>query len=63
MRATPMTKRCVHCHRSYPYDPSRGDLGNFCKLCGRAQIRSLPTAKPKDLPSSTPKFPTPWKLF
>ena len=39
-----MTKRCIHCHRTYPYNPSVGDFGSVCKHCWRIQVR-IPNAK------------------
>ena len=51
-----MTKRCIHCRRVYTYNPSVGDLGTFCKLCGRAQLPTLATAKPPKLWTSIPRF-------
>lgn len=41
-------RRCIHCHRHYPYNPSVGDLGRICKRCGQPQIRRFPNVpKPK----------------
>lgn len=49
-----MLKRCVHCHRTYPYNPSVGDLGLVCKHCHKAQVNpfSIPHG-----PTNNPKFP------
>lgn len=49
-----MLKRCVHCHRTYPYDPSVGDFGFVCKHCQRAQIEPTPVFRK---PINKPKFP------
>lgn len=34
-----LTKRCIHCHRKFIYNPSVGDLGLKCKHCGKVQIK------------------------
>lgn len=28
-----MTKKCTHCHRTYTYNPSTGNLGRICSYC------------------------------
>ena len=33
-----MTRRCIHCGRTYTFNPSVGDFGRICKHCGKAQI-------------------------
>lgn len=52
-----MTKRCIHCHRVYTYNPSVEDLGTVCKLCGRAQLPVLATDKPPKVWSPILRFP------
>ena len=37
MSITIMTKQCVHCKRTYTYNPSLGDMGIICKYCHRSQ--------------------------
>lgn len=49
MSAIRMTKRCVHCHRTYTYNPSAGDMGGYCKHCGYAQ-RFSPALDPQKVP-------------
>ena len=44
MSARPMYKRCIHCHRTYAYNPSVGDFGSVCKLCRKIQM-NLPGDK------------------
>ena len=63
MSARIMTKQCVHCHRSYTYNPSIGDLGHVCKHCGKSQGRSLPSVKLSQLPQHVPHPSSPWKFF
>ena len=46
MSARPMYKRCIHCHRTYTYNPSVGDFGAVCKHCRRIQIMNLAGNKP-----------------
>ena len=46
MSARPMVKRCIHCFRTYTYNPSVGDLGAVCKHCRKIQIVSLVGSKP-----------------
>ena len=31
MSLLPMTRQCVHCRRTYRYNPSTGDLGLVCR--------------------------------
>lgn len=38
-----LKKRCVHCGREYPFNPSVGDYGKVCKKCGKNQ--SLPCVR------------------
>lgn len=36
-----MVKRCIHCHRTYTYNPSVGDFGMVCKHCSKIQMINL----------------------
>lgn len=38
MSARPMVKRCIHCHRTYNYNPSVGDFGAVCRHCPKIQM-------------------------
>lgn len=42
MSLLPMTRQCVHCRRTYRYNPSTGDLGLVCRYCGKAQCSPEP---------------------
>ena len=44
MNIRPMVKRCIHCRRTYTYNPSAGNFGAVCKHCGKMQIK-LPCSK------------------
>ena len=55
-----MTKQCRHCHRTYTYNPSTGDLGTICKHCHRSQTQglSVPVLKKEPYKNKTlPRFP------
>lgn len=54
MSARIMTKQCVHCKRTYTYNPSTGDLGSICKHCHRSQA-TLPVIP---VPAKTNGIPT-----
>lgn len=54
MSARIMTKQCKYCHRTYTYNPSVGDFGNFCKHCMKSQAGGLQTGKPPK--AYTPKI-------
>lgn len=41
MSAMPMIKECVHCHRTYTYNLSVGDMGEYCKFCGKSQLVAI----------------------
>ena len=32
-----MFRKCQHCKRKYPYNPSVGNFGLFCPKCKKAQ--------------------------
>lgn len=55
MSLLPMTRQCIHCRRTYRYDPSTGDLGLVCRYCGKAQCSPEPQYSPQHLPQ--PAFP------
>ena len=38
MSARPMVKHCIHCHRTYTYNISTGNLGDICTWCGKHQV-------------------------
>lgn len=42
MSLLPMTRQCVHCRRTYRYNPSAGDLGLVCRYCDKAQCSPEP---------------------
>ena len=44
MSYTMMTKRCVHCKRTYTYNPTAGDMGSVCKYCFKHQT-TIPQIK------------------
>lgn len=54
MSLLPMTRQCVHCRRTYRYNPSIGDLGLVCRYCGKAQC----STEPQHLPLQPASFPT-----
>ena len=56
MSLLPMTRQCVHCRRTYRYNPSTGDLGLVCRYCGKAQCSPEPQHLPQPafLPQSFP---------
>lgn len=54
MSLLPMTRQCVHCRRTYRYDPSTGDLGLVCRYCGKAAVFHRAAASPQ--PASPPVF-------
>lgn len=60
MSLLPMTRQCVHCRRTYRYDPSTGDFGLVCRYCGKAQCSQEPqTPPPQPLQPAFPAgFPT-----
>ena len=44
MSARIMTKQCVHCKKTYTYNPSTGDMGMICQYCHKPQMQTqLPT--------------------
>ena len=41
MSLLPMTRQCVHCRRTYRYNPSTGDLGLVCDSFNLSRASSL----------------------
>lgn len=60
MSARPMVKHCIHCHRTYTYNISTGDLGDICKWCGTHQLLGFFEKKPKKTENKIKKFLFPW---
>ena len=60
MSLLPMTRQCVHCRRTYRYDPSTGNLGLVCRYCGKAQCSPEPQHLPQQplQPAFPASFPT-----
>ena len=60
MSLLPMTRQCIHCRRTYRYDPSTGDLGLVCRYCGKAQCSTEPQHPPQQplQPAFPASFPT-----
>ncbi len=52
-----MSKQCIHCHRTYNYNPSVGDLGTVCKYCHRPQVKLTPVKLPRPVNEAVPVRP------
>lgn len=37
-----MSQRCIHCYKTYTYNPSTGDFGRICKYCMKPQRAVIP---------------------